>query len=112
MARDTTDTSPIEGIDELVGYLAAGNKPRDKWRIGTEHEKFPFYVDGNAPVPYGGERGIRAILEGMQSKLGGDPIIDDGRIIGRAEPTGQGASSPAPGGQVELPGAPLETIHH
>ena len=61
MARDTTDTQPIEGIDELVGYLAAGNKPREKWRIGTEHEKFPFYVDGNAPVPYGGERGIRAI---------------------------------------------------
>ncbi|TIV94335.1 MAG: glutamate--cysteine ligase, partial [Mesorhizobium sp.] len=82
MARDTTDIQPIEGIDELVGYLAAGNKPRDKWRIGTEHEKFPFYVDGNAPVPYGGERGIRAILEGMQQKLGWDPIMDAGRIIG------------------------------
>ncbi len=111
MARDTTDFSPIEGIDELVGYLAAGCKPREKWRIGTEHEKFPFYIDGNSPVPYGGERGIRAILEGMQEKLGWDPIIDAGRIIGLVEPTGQGAISLEPGGQFELSGAPLETIH-
>jgi len=111
MARDTTDERPIEGIDELVGYLAAGNKPRDKWRIGTEHEKFPFYVDGNAPVPYGGPRGIRALLEGMQQTLGWDPILDEGRIIGLVEPTGQGAISLEPGGQFELSGAPLETIH-
>ena len=111
MARDTTDFRPIEDFDELVEHLAEGNKPRDKWRIGTEHEKFPFYVDGNAPVPYGGERGIRAILEGMQHKLGWDPIMDDGRIIGLVEPTGQGAISLEPGGQFELSGAPLETIH-
>src|SRR5690606_3048388 len=111
MARDTTDSRPIEGVDELISYLADGCKPRDKWRIGTEHEKFPFYVDGNAPVPYGGERGIRSILEGMQQKLGWDPILDDGRIIGLVEPTRQGAISLAPGGQFEPSGAPLETIH-
>ena len=111
MARDTTDFRPVEKVDELVAYLAAGNKPREKWRIGTEHEKFPFYVDGHAPVPYGGERGIRALLEGMQKTLGWDPIIDDGRIIGLVEPTGQGAISLEPGGQFELSGAPLETIH-
>jgi glutamate--cysteine ligase len=111
MARDTSDFRPIESIDELVEHLAEGNKPREKWRIGTEHEKFPFYVDGNAPVPYGGARGIRAILEGMQQKLGWDPIMDAGRIIGLVEPTGQGAISLEPGGQFELSGAPLETIH-
>ena len=111
MARDTTDFRPIDDVGELVAYLAAGNKPRDKWRIGTEHEKFPFYVDGNAPVPYGGERGIRAILEGMQRTLGWDPILDDGRVIGLVEPTGQGAISLEPGGQFELSGAPVENIH-
>ena len=111
MARDTTDFRPIESIDELVAHLAEGNKPKEKWRIGTEHEKFPFYVDGNAPVPYGGDHGIRAILEGMQTKLGWDPIMDAGRIIGLVEPTGQGAISLEPGGQFELSGAPLETIH-
>ena len=111
MARDTTDFRPIESIDELVAHLAEGNKPKADWRIGTEHEKFPFYVDGNAPVPYGGDHGIRAILEGMQQKLGWDPIMDAGRIIGLVEPTGQGAISLEPGGQFELSGAPVETIH-
>ncbi len=111
MARDTTDNRPIESLDELVAHLAEGNKPPEKWRIGTEHEKFPFYVDGHAPVPYGGQRGIRAILEGMQQKLGCDPIMDAGRIIGLVEPTGQGAISLEPGGQFELSGAPLETLH-
>jgi glutamate--cysteine ligase len=111
VARDTTDFRPVETVDELVAHLAEGCKPREKWRIGTEHEKFPFYVDGHAPVPYGGERGIRALLEGMQRILGWDPIMDDGRIIGLVEPTGQGAISLEPGGQFELSGAPLETIH-
>ena len=111
MARDTTDFRPIEDMGELVAYLAAGNKPRDQWRIGTEHEKFPFYVDGNSPVPYGGERGIKALLEGMQKVLGWEPIVDAGHIIGLVEPTGQGAISLEPGGQFELSGAPLETIH-
>ena len=111
MARDTTDSRPIEGLDELVAYMAAGNKPKDQWRIGTEHEKFPFYVDGNAPVPYEGERGIKALLEGMRRMLGWEPIMDAGKIIGLVEPTGQGAISLEPGGQFELSGAPLETIH-
>ena len=51
MARDTTDSRPVTGIDDLTAYIAAGCKPREEWRIGTEHEKFAFYVDGNAPVP-------------------------------------------------------------
>lgn len=111
MARDTTDFQPIESMDELVGWIAKGNKPREKWRIGTEHEKFPFYVDGNAPVPYAGPRGIKALLDGMRDKLGWEPIIDAGNIIGLVEPTGQGAISLEPGGQFELSGAPVETIH-
>ena len=111
MARDTSDFRPIESMDELVSHLAEGCKPKEAWRIGTEHEKFPFYVDGNAPVPYGGERGIKVLLEGMQAMLGWEPIVDAGHIIGLVEPTGQGAISLEPGGQFELSGAPLETIH-
>ncbi|MBI1621111.1 glutamate--cysteine ligase [Aquamicrobium zhengzhouense] len=111
MARDTTDFRPIESKDELVSYISLGCKPKDEWRIGTEHEKFPFYVDGNSPVPYGGDKGIRALLEGMQRVLGWEPIIDAGHIIGLVEPTGQGAISLEPGGQFELSGAPVETLH-
>lgn len=111
MARDTTDTTPVENRDQLVAWLEAGCKPKQQWRIGTEHEKFGFYTDDHSPVPYEGENGIRALLEGMRDALGWEPILDDGRIIGLAGPEGQGAISLEPGGQFELSGAPLETIH-
>jgi glutamate--cysteine ligase len=111
MARDTTDDTPISGLEDLATYLASGCKPEEDWRIGTEHEKFVFYTDGNRPVPYGGPNGIRALLVGMQDVLGWDPIVDAGQIIGLVHPTGQGAISLEPGGQFELSGAPLENIH-
>jgi glutamate--cysteine ligase len=111
MARDTTDDTPISSINELADWMAAGCKPQDKWRIGTEHEKFVFYTDTHEPVPYEGKRSIKALLEGMASMLGWEPIIDAGKIIGLVEPTGAGAISLEPGGQFELSGAPLETIH-
>jgi glutamate--cysteine ligase len=111
MARDASDATLIESRQQLVEALADGAKPRDAWRVGTEHEKFGFYVADNSPVPYEGERGIRRLLEAMEGLLGWRPIVDDGRIIGLSDPVGQGAISLEPGGQFELSGAPLETIH-
>ncbi|MCW4113573.1 glutamate--cysteine ligase [Aurantimonas sp. MSK8Z-1] len=111
MARDTTDLTPIASIEDLVGHIRGGEKPASEFRIGTEHEKFGFYTADLSPVPYEGERGIRALLEGMRELNGWDPITDDGRIIGLAGHSGEGAISLEPGGQFELSGAPLETIH-
>jgi glutamate--cysteine ligase len=111
MARDTVDLTPIESRDELVAWIEKGNKPKDRFRVGTEHEKFGFYRNDNSPVPYEGPRGIRAILEGMEGLLGWEPILDGENIIGLADVTGGGAISLEPGGQFELSGAPLETIH-
>ena len=108
---DAADTPEIESLDQLTAYLAAGCKPKDKWRIGTEHEKFPFCAVDHTPIPYEGERSIKALLQGMQVKLGWEPIIDEGNIIGLFEPNGMGAISLEPGGQFELSGAPLATIH-
>ncbi len=111
MARDTADDRPIESRDQLAAHLESGSKPRAAWRIGTEHEKFGFYKDGHAPVPYEGPRGIKAVLEGMQSLLGWEPINDGDNIIGLADPIGGGAISLEPGGQFELSGAPLRSLH-
>jgi glutamate--cysteine ligase len=111
MARDQIDMTPIETRDELVAWIAAGEKPRSQFRVGTEHEKIPFRVNDRAPVPYDGRRGIRALLEGMQLLLGWEPIMEGTTIIGLADVTGGGAISLEPGGQFELSGAPLETIH-
>ena len=111
MARDTTDQTPVSSIDELVAHLAEGCKPKDAFRIGTEHEKFAFFLSDNAPVPYDGDRSISALLKGMRDVLGWEEILDEGNIIGLVEPTGMGAISLEPGGQFELSGAPLENIH-
>lgn len=93
---------------DLVGALAAGNKPRDRWRIGSEHEKFVFARDTLAPVPYEGERGISAIL-GRLGRFDWKPKYEGGKIIALVQ---DGASiTLEPGGQFELSGAPLAHLH-
>jgi glutamate--cysteine ligase len=111
MARDVTDATAISGRDELVAWIADGEKPKAAWRIGTEHEKVPFRVGSHRPVPYEGPDGIRALLDGMAALNGWEPILDDGLPIGLADETGGGAISLEPGGQFELSGAPVETLH-
>jgi glutamate--cysteine ligase len=111
MARDQVDMTPINSRDELVAWFEQGCKPKSQFRIGTEHEKFAFTVNGHRPVPYFGPRGIRALLDGMQAMLGWEPIMERENIIGLADVTGGGAISLEPGGQFELSGAPVETVH-
>lgn len=100
---------PIESRDDLAGYLEAGCKPEDDWRIGTEHEKFGYCKDTLKPLPYDGERSVKAVLEGLQNEFGWAPIFEGGNIIGLEK--GGANVSLEPGGQLELSGAPLETIH-
>lgn len=111
MARDVSDTTPLGARTELVAWIADGEKPRDRWRLGTEHEKIPFYKADASPVPYEGERGIRALLEGLQTLTGWEPIVENGHPIGLFDETRGGAISLEPGGQFELSGAPLKTLH-
>lgn len=99
----------IEGYDDLVSYLSSGCKPRDAWRIGTEHEKFGYCKESLLPIPYEGERSISAILEALKNRFGWKPVMEGEHLIGL---THKGANiSLEPGGQLELSGAPLETIH-
>ncbi len=100
---------PIERIEQLADYMASGCKPKDQWRIGTEHEKFGYCKDTLKPLPYDGPRSIRAMLEGLRDRFGWAPILEAGNIIG-LEKDGANVSL-EPGGQLELSGAMLETIH-
>src|ERR1043165_2115774 len=111
MARDVVDLTPIESRDELVAWFAEGVKPKAQWRVGTEHEKFAFTSGTHDPVAYDGRRSIRSLLVGMQHLLGWEPIMDGANIIGLSDVTGGGAISLEPGGQFELSGAQLETVH-
>lgn len=102
---------PITSRDDLVAAIERGEKPKADWRIGTEHEKFVFNLADHSPVPYEGPRGIRAILEGLV-RFGWQPVMEGEHIIGLSSEGGRlGTISLEPGGQFELSGAPLETLH-
>jgi glutamate--cysteine ligase len=101
----------IESKDQLIGYFAAGEKPKSSWRIGTEHEKFAFLTDTLQPVPYDGARSIRKLLEGLRDRYGWEGVYEGDDIIALADPKGMANISLEPGGQFELSGAPLETVH-
>ncbi|SFJ82829.1 glutamate--cysteine ligase [Celeribacter neptunius] len=99
----------IESYDDLVGYFTDGCKPKEKWKIGTEHEKFGYLEGTLKPLPYQGEHSIKAILEGLQDRYGWNPIFEGEHLIG-LELNGANISL-EPGGQLELSGAPLDNIH-
>ena len=100
---------PIERHEQLVEYLADGCKPKDQWRIGTEHEKFGYCKDTLLPLPYEGPRSIRVMLEGLRDRHNWAPVKEGDYLIGLEK---DGANiSLEPGGQLELSGAPVETIH-
>jgi glutamate--cysteine ligase len=100
---------PIADPRQLAAYLEAGCKPRAAWRIGTEHEKFGFTRDDLRPLPFEGPRGIRALLEGLAARFGWEPVLEEGLPIALRK---AGCNiTLEPGGQLELSGAPLETLH-
>jgi glutamate--cysteine ligase len=101
----------IENRDQLIGYFAQGEKPKSDWRIGTEHEKFAFLTDSLKPVPYDGPRSIRKLLEGLRDRFHWDGVYEGEHIIALSDPKGLANISLEPGGQFELSGAPLESVH-
>lgn len=102
---------PIETKAQLIAELASGSKPRSEWKIGTEHEKFPFLTDTLQPVPYHGPRSIKALLDGLKERYGWTGVYEGDNIIALSDPNGLGNVSLEPGGQFELSGAPLDTVH-
>lgn len=100
---------PVEDFSQLVAYCEAGCKPQDDWRIGTEHEKFGFQKESLKPLPYNGECSIRRLLAVLRDDFGWNPLTESEKIIG-LEKNGANVSL-EPGGQLELSGAPLRTLH-
>jgi glutamate--cysteine ligase len=111
--QDSAPAPTVRSRENLIAWIAAGSKPAHAWRIGTEHEKFLFYTDTLRPVPYAGPRGVRALMEGLIARFGWEPILEGDNIIALKRPEGEtgGTVSLEPGGQFELSGAPLRTVH-
>jgi glutamate--cysteine ligase len=100
--------APITSKRQLVEYFEQGCKPRAEWRVGTEHEKFVFDLETLRTVSYEQPNGIRALLQGLQ-RFGWQPVEEHGNVIAL---TMEGCSiTLEPGGQFELSGAPLRSIH-
>lgn len=98
----------IESRDQLVAPMIKGEKPPERWRIGTEHEKLVYCTTDHHAPSYDEEGGIRDLLRAMEP-YGWRPVIEGGNVI--ALSGSDGAISLEPAGQLELSGAPLETLH-
>ncbi|WP_454885089.1 glutamate--cysteine ligase [Sphingomonas oryzagri] len=105
----SADADPIiESRDDLLAVFQKGEKPKESWRIGTEHEKFVFWKDSKRAPSYEEPGGIHALMIGL-TKFGWTPIIEGENVIGL---TGaDGGISLEPAGQFELSGAPLDNLH-
>jgi glutamate--cysteine ligase len=112
MARDLTDDRVVESRDQLVAWLESGSKAPEDFRVGTEHEKFPFAIETGESVPYAAEGGgVHGLLEGLRRQGGWEGIEDAGALIGLYNEVSGAAVSLEPGGQFELSGAPLRSVH-
>ncbi|QSR17417.1 glutamate--cysteine ligase [Novosphingobium sp. KA1] len=102
------DDPIVESLDQLAAPMAAGEKPREAWRIGTEHEKFVYDTADHHAPSYGEQGGIRDLLNAL-TQFGWEPIIEGDNVI--AMKGSDGTVSLEPAGQLELSGAPLENLH-
>jgi glutamate--cysteine ligase len=110
MAAPSSGGGPvIESKQQLIDWIADGEKPKADWRIGTEHEKFAFRQSDHQTLTYDSAPGIRDLLEGLQ-RFGWKPVYEGDNVIALSGESGANISL-EPGGQFELSGAPLETLH-
>jgi len=111
--QDGAPSRLVRSRDDLVAWIADGSKPKSDWRIGTEHEKFVFHTETLTPVAYEGESSISALMEALIARFGWEPILEGTKIIALKRPEGTlgGTISLEPGGQFELSGHPVETLH-
>jgi glutamate--cysteine ligase len=112
MSETLCDDRPLT-FEDLVADFDRGIKPKSEFRVGSEHEKFVFRIPSHAAVPYEGEAGIHALLTGLK-RFGWRDILEkrpDGgeTLIGLSR--GGASVTLEPGGQFELSGAPLESVH-
>ena len=98
----------IESREDLISVFSGGEKPKEKWRIGTEHEKFVFREADHRAPSYEEPGGIHALLLGL-TKYGWKPVYEGENVIALEGPDGNVSLEPA--GQFELSGAPLDNLH-
>ncbi|HLT29319.1 MAG TPA: glutamate-cysteine ligase family protein [Myxococcaceae bacterium] len=104
----TTDSPVLTSIDQCVDWIREGEKPREAYLLGLEHEKFIYPTGGSNPVPYEGRQGVEGLFEALMER-GYAPFREapDRPVI--ALTWGRATVSLEPGGQFELSGSPHRT---
>jgi glutamate--cysteine ligase len=105
---DDSASPPIDSRADLLATFSGGEKPRQDWRIGTEHEKFVYRMADHRAPSYDEPGGIRDLLSGL-TEFGWRPVVENGNVIALSGPDGTISLEPA--GQFELSGAALENLH-
>jgi glutamate--cysteine ligase len=107
-----TDTGkadpPIENRDDLISVFSGGEKPKTRWRIGTEHEKFVYRIADHRAPSYDEPGGIRDLLMAL-TRYGWEPVMEGDHVIALAGADGTVSLEPA--GQLELSGAAVQNLH-
>ena len=104
----SAEDARIEGRDDLLATFAKGEKPKESWRIGTEHEKFVYRCADHRAPSYDEPGGIRDLL-GELTAYGWAPVVEGGNVIALSGPDGTISLEPA--GQLELSGAQRSHLH-
>ena len=105
---DDRESPLIESRADLIAEFSGGEKPRENWRIGTEHEKFVYRRGDHRAPSYDEPGGIRDLFHGL-TQFGWQPVREDGNVIALSGPDGTISLEPA--GQFELSGAALQNLH-
>jgi glutamate--cysteine ligase len=106
--RRTGESPPVRGVEDLVAWFRARERPAADWKVGIEHEKVGLLAGTLEPQPYGGPQGVEAFLRGF-SRYGYGAFEEGGHVI--ASQHGGLSVSIEPGGQIELSGRPFKDIH-
>lgn len=101
----------LNGMDDLLEPFYEAEKPRARWRIGTEAEKFGVLPASGKPIGFEGETGVQTVLLELRDRHGWFPEaeVEGGQLISLRR--GDASITLEPGAQLELSGAPLSTIH-
>lgn len=106
--RRSGESPEVRGLEDLVAWFRAHERPASEWKVGIEHEKVGLVAGTLDPVPFEGPRGVEAFLRGF-SRFGYSAFEEEGRVI--ASQHGGLTVSIEPGGQIELSGRPFKDIH-
>src|ERR1700722_4141052 len=105
LRRNPTDTNPVS-VRDLIGYFTSGAKPAERWKVGTEFEKFA--LDRKTGRQIGFDAGIEGALQRLTAKFGWEGHEEAGRLTAL---TRHGSTiSVEPGGQLELSTQPAGHI--